>query len=101
MGTLIPESGAEYAYILRTFGNMAGFLYSWIATFIIRPASYAIIVQAFAGYVVEPFYGRATMTALDLANMEHVKTGVTIGALGIDELGRGYIVCPYIFLPCS
>ena len=56
LGTSIPRSGAEYAYLLEAFGPIPAFLFSWTATLVIRPSAGAIIAMIFAQYVVQPFY---------------------------------------------
>ncbi|XP_065662371.1 b(0,+)-type amino acid transporter 1 isoform X2 [Hydra vulgaris] len=56
LGTSIPRSGAEHAYLLAAFGPIPAFLFSWTATLVIRPSAGAIIAMIFAQYVVEPFY---------------------------------------------
>ena len=87
LGTIIPESGGEYTYLLRTFGQLVGFLYSWIAAVCMRPASYGIIVQAFANYAVEPFYlqdGELSPEAEQ--EMKQIKMLVTVAGLGKQDL---------------
>eukprot|EP00088_Acartia_fossae_P009801 TRINITY_DN14808_c0_g1_i11.p1 TRINITY_DN14808_c0_g1~~TRINITY_DN14808_c0_g1_i11.p1 ORF type:complete len:504 (-),score=55.78 TRINITY_DN14808_c0_g1_i11:477-1988(-) len=56
LGTMIPQSGGDYAYILTTFGSLPAFLYLWSALIIIMPAGNAITALTFANYVLEPFY---------------------------------------------
>ena len=61
LGTAIPKSGAEYAYLFEAFkasplGGILAFLYAWTATLIIRPSAVAIIAMIFAEYVSKPFY---------------------------------------------
>lgn len=34
LGTSIPESGSDYAYIKKAFGPMPAFLYLWAASII-------------------------------------------------------------------
>ena len=62
LGTMIKSSGGEYAYIREgfsfnkkrpayvVFGTSLGFLYSWTYILFLRPASNAIITQAFSTY---------------------------------------------------
>ncbi|RUS80092.1 hypothetical protein EGW08_012138 [Elysia chlorotica] len=81
LGTMVPESGGEHAYLMFTFdkvrrrrlkaGADAGaasdsgkgslvrvpaFLYDWVALFIIRPTMFAIMALALGTYAVKPFY---------------------------------------------
>ncbi|XP_055891323.1 b(0,+)-type amino acid transporter 1-like isoform X1 [Biomphalaria glabrata] len=78
LGTMIPESGGEHAYLMYTFNKVRknkkpiyklmntqgsksfarvpAFLYDWVALFIIRPTMYAIMAMALGTYAVKPFY---------------------------------------------
>jgi len=56
LGTMIPLSGGDYAYILSAFGPLPAFLYLWSALIIIMPAGNAITALTFSNYVLEPFY---------------------------------------------
>uniref|UniRef100_A0A3B4BJ63 b(0,+)-type amino acid transporter 1 n=1 Tax=Periophthalmus magnuspinnatus TaxID=409849 RepID=A0A3B4BJ63_9GOBI len=56
LGTVIPESGAEYVYILRTTGKLAAFLFVFSFVNVMRPASATGIALSVAEYVVAPFY---------------------------------------------
>ena len=56
LGTMIPRSGGDYAYIKYAYGPLLSFLYLWSALLVIMPAGNAIIALTFADYVLEPFY---------------------------------------------
>jgi len=56
LGTMIPQSGGDYAYILAAFGPLPAFLYLWSALVVIMPAGNAITALTFSNYVLEPFY---------------------------------------------
>ncbi|XP_010945686.2 b(0,+)-type amino acid transporter 1-like isoform X1 [Camelus bactrianus] len=56
LGTLVPESGGEYAYILRTFGSLPAFLVIYTFVLVGRPAAIAAISLSFAKYVMVPLY---------------------------------------------
>ena len=53
LGTLIPESGAEYAYWNNGLGPFAGYLCSWLQTFVIRPTSVGVICLGWKGDIQE------------------------------------------------
>ena len=55
LGTAIPESGGDYAYIKKAFGPLPAFLFLYVALFVIMPAGNAITALTFAHYIVSPF----------------------------------------------
>ncbi|XP_077587380.1 b(0,+)-type amino acid transporter 1 isoform X2 [Stigmatopora nigra] len=56
LGTLIPESGAEYIYMLKTAGRVVAFMFVFSFITVMRPASATGIALSFAEYAVAPFY---------------------------------------------
>ena len=56
LGALVPESGGEYTYILRTFGSLPVFLVIYTFVLVGRPATIAAISLSVAKYVLVPFY---------------------------------------------
>jgi len=56
LGTMIPKSGGDYAYILEAFGGLPAFLYVWSALVVIMPTGNAITALTFANYILDPFY---------------------------------------------
>ncbi|XP_021508466.1 b(0,+)-type amino acid transporter 1-like isoform X1 [Meriones unguiculatus] len=56
MGSLVPESGGDYAYILRTFGSLPAFLVIYMFVLVGRPAAITAVSLSFAEYVLAPFY---------------------------------------------
>ncbi|XP_069029099.1 b(0,+)-type amino acid transporter 1 [Embiotoca jacksoni] len=60
LGTVIPESGAEYIYMLRTAGKVVAFMFVFSFVLVMRPASATGIALGFAEYVVAPFYNDCT-----------------------------------------
>ena len=55
LGTMITQSGAEYAYFRHAFGPLPAFIFCWVCTLVLKPSQLAIICLAFAKYTVEAF----------------------------------------------
>ncbi|XP_020498756.1 b(0,+)-type amino acid transporter 1 isoform X1 [Labrus bergylta] len=64
LGTVIPESGGEFIYILRTSGRVLAFTFVFSFVIVMRPASATGIALSFAEYVVAPFYNGCTPPTL-------------------------------------
>lgn len=56
LGCMITKSGAEYSYLMESFGSIVAFLYSWSTVMVLKPSSFAIICLSFAEYASTPFY---------------------------------------------
>lgn len=56
LGTSIPESGGDYAYIHKAFGPLPAFLFLWVSLLIIQPAGNAIAAMTFANYILQSLY---------------------------------------------
>lgn len=64
LSTVVPRSGAEYAYFIEAFGplhpyagQLPAFTCSWIYVMLLRPAEVAVIMLTFAEYSIQPFSG--------------------------------------------
>ena len=55
-GTTITKSGANYAYILCTFGQFAAFVRLWASVALIEPSGIAVKGVVIAKYLTKPFY---------------------------------------------
>ncbi len=85
LGTIVPKSGAQYAYLHAAFGGPIAYLYAWSAITVTKPSSLAIIILACADYAVQPFYEG---TECEPPRMV-IKL---IAACGISKLGI-YVIC--------
>jgi len=61
LGTSIPKSGSDYAYIMEAFGPFPAFLYLWDANFVFVPTTNAIMALTVAQYLVQPFFGEGEL----------------------------------------
>ncbi|XP_071511176.1 b(0,+)-type amino acid transporter 1-like [Diadema antillarum] len=53
LGTLIPKSGAEHAYLNEIWGPLPAFLFAWTYTIVIKPSIISIVSLITGTYVVE------------------------------------------------
>lgn len=56
LGCMITKTGADYAYIMVSFGPFVAFLRLWVECMIVRPCSQAIVALTFSFYVLRPIY---------------------------------------------
>lgn len=56
LGCMITKSGADYAYIMESFGSFVAFIRLWVECMIVRPCSQAIVAMTFSFYVLRPLY---------------------------------------------
>ena len=56
LGTMIRKSGADYTYIMVTFGPFLAFIRLWVECILIRPCAQAIVALTFAVYATKPFF---------------------------------------------
>uniref|UniRef100_A0A3P9BN95 Zmp:0000001267 n=1 Tax=Maylandia zebra TaxID=106582 RepID=A0A3P9BN95_9CICH len=56
LGTIIPESGGEFTYILRIYGSFPAFFAAITFILLLKPSSIAAMSMTIAQYVMAPFY---------------------------------------------
>ena len=56
LGTMIPKSGGDYAYLGDAFGPLPAFMFLWVALLVINPSANAIIALTFANYSLQPVF---------------------------------------------
>lgn len=56
LGTIIPESGGEFIYILRIYGSLPSFFSAYTTVLVMKPFSIAASSFSIAEYVLAPFY---------------------------------------------
>ena len=56
LGLIIEESGAEYPYCIRAYGDIVGFLCAWGLAIIAKPASFLLMLYTFAEYFLALVY---------------------------------------------
>ncbi|XP_071742771.1 Y+L amino acid transporter 2 isoform X4 [Lepeophtheirus salmonis] len=56
LGCMIKKTGADYAYIMTTFGPFMAFIRLWVECIIVRPCSQAIVALTFSIYATKPFF---------------------------------------------
>ena len=62
LGGAIPLNGGAQVYLAKIFGDLAGFLFTWSAVFVLKPGSAAIIAIIFGEYVVRAVVGAEVET---------------------------------------
>lgn len=76
LGSAIPLNGGAQAYLAKIFGELAGFLFTWCAVFVLKPGSAAIIAIIFGEYIVRAVAG----TKVELVS-PWINKGVAIACL--------------------
>ncbi|KAL2760674.1 hypothetical protein ACRALDRAFT_2024610 [Sodiomyces alcalophilus JCM 7366] len=57
LGGAIPLNGGSQVYLAKIMGELAGFLFTWVAVLVLKPGSAAIIAIIMGEYLVRAVYG--------------------------------------------
>ncbi|KAH7114159.1 amino acid permease-domain-containing protein [Dactylonectria estremocensis] len=57
LGGAIPLNGGAQVYLAKTFGELSGFLFTWVAMLVLKPGSAAIVAIIMGEYLVWAFIG--------------------------------------------
>ena len=62
LGGAIPLNGGAQVYLSKIFGELSGFLFTWVALLVLKPGSAAIIAIIMGEYLVRAFIGAEAET---------------------------------------
>ncbi|KAI9149383.1 Y+L amino acid transporter [Paramyrothecium foliicola] len=78
LGGAIPLNGGAQVYLAKTFGELAGFLFSWVALLVLKPGSAAIIAIIMGEYLVRAIIGAEAETVNPWINKAVAMVGIII-----------------------
>ncbi|XP_064598915.1 Y+L amino acid transporter 2-like [Liolophura sinensis] len=61
LGTLLPTAGGPYAYVMRVFGPLPGFLIMWGYVVLIAGPFWALLAYTAALYIIQPVFSGCTV----------------------------------------
>jgi len=56
LGTMLPKAGGPYAYVMKTFGPLPGFLIMWGYVVLIAGPFWAFLAYTAALYIIQPVF---------------------------------------------
>ena len=85
IGTLIPISGGEYAYVREIFGPFPAFLILWMNVTLLAPVTVAVSGSVFATYVVKPLFPECSppLTAVKLLAAAVILLVAAVNVVGV------------------
>ncbi|HEV8359269.1 MAG TPA: amino acid permease [Candidatus Thermoplasmatota archaeon] len=102
LGAAMPQSGGQYVYIRRAFGDLPAFLNGWTSLFAGKGAAVAAVSVAFGTFLQliapwplgPPGYAVALIAALTLANLVGVRQASLVqnSATVLKVLGIGAVI---------
>lgn len=76
LGGAIPLNGGSQVYLAKTFGELAGFLFTWVAVLVLKPGSSAIISIIMGEYFVRAIIGADAETVSPWVNKAVALLGI-------------------------
>ncbi|GFR77942.1 Y+L amino acid transporter [Elysia marginata] len=67
MGTMFPGAGGPYAYAMKAFGPLMGFLMMWGYTILIAGPFWAFLARTAAVYILRPVFPSCTTSDIETA----------------------------------
>ena len=77
LATAFPQEGGDYVYLTRAYGRLAGFLFGWIQTVVVRPGDITVMAFAFATYA-RPLYDPFADSSLNLTQQLYAASAVVV-----------------------
>ncbi|KAK1253487.1 hypothetical protein MKX07_001564 [Trichoderma sp. CBMAI-0711] len=78
LGGAIPLNGGSQVYLAKTFSELAGFLFSWVALLVLKPGSAAIIAIIMGEYFVRAIIGAEAETINPWINKAVALVGIFV-----------------------
>jgi basic amino acid/polyamine antiporter, APA family len=92
LGAMMPEPGGMYLYIGRAFGPLPGFLYAWMAYFVILAGAGAAVAIGFAEYLSAFFPSLSTQNVLFALGGFDVSAGQLVAVAAVLLLSATHYV---------
>ncbi|KAK4148200.1 amino acid permease-domain-containing protein [Dichotomopilus funicola] len=78
LGGAIPLNGGSQVYLSKIFGELAGFLFTWVAVLVLKPGSAAIIAIIMGEYLVRAVIGPEAETVNVWVNKSVAVAGLAL-----------------------
>ncbi|KAH8888741.1 amino acid transporter [Thozetella sp. PMI_491] len=78
LGGAIPLNGGSQVYLAKIFGELAGFLFTWVAVLVLKPGSAAIISIIMGEYLVRAVIGAEAETINPWINKSVAMVGLLL-----------------------
>ena len=92
LGAMMPEPGGMYLYLGRAFGPLPGFLYAWMAYFVILAGTGAAVAIGFAEYLSAFFPSLSTKNVLFALGGFDVSAGQLVAVTAVLLLSATHYV---------